>query len=384
MVLPATNVNLFVNSYKEVNGLGRYADALHRALREIPGIQASLHVVKTPEYPLMRSIKRFGIDPIAFLNTYPITWPEVPKGILHLTHRSQSTLLLRKPPQPVIITVHDIIHYQYRNDPNIRVYRHKIHEWGDDFSIRLLFRADAIVTNSEYTRQTLIDHLKMSPDKVFCTLFGLDHARFRVVTVDDDFYQRHRLDRNRRYLMHISTEEPRKNFSALLRAFARIHARYPDVHLLKVGRPLYANARIQHLALAEALKVGDAIRFVDDVRDDDLVKFYNLVHAMVLPSFVEGFGFPVLEAMACGTPVICSTGGSLPEVAADAALLFDPRDEDALVAAMERVLEDSAFAESLAQRGLAHAAAFTWARTARQTVEVYRKVLEGVQVEKTQ
>jgi len=120
-----------------------------------------------------------------------------------------------------------------------------------------------------------------------------------------------------------------------------------------------------------------AVLFPGFVSDDDLPGVYAGAQLLVMPSLYEGFGFPVLEAMACGTPVICSNVSSLPEVAGTAALQVDPRDTDALAAAMDRVLGDEALAEELRQRGLQQAARFTWAQTAQQTLAVYRSQMAG-------
>jgi glycosyltransferase involved in cell wall biosynthesis len=148
------------------------------------------------------------------------------------------------------------------------------------------------------------------------------------------------------------------------------------VRLLKVGQPEVAGERAKALRLIDELGIAEDVGFVGHV-GDDLPLFYNASDLFVFPSCYEGFGFPPLEALACGTPVICSHATSLPEVVGDAALLFDPLDEDALVGLMARALDDEGLRHACRRRGLERIRRFTWGRTAEQTIAVYRQVAQG-------
>jgi glycosyltransferase involved in cell wall biosynthesis len=145
--------------------------------------------------------------------------------------------------------------------------------------------------------------------------------------------------------------------------------------LWKVGQPEIREERTKALKLIEELDIGSSVTFIGHVGEDLLPYFYNASEIFVFPSLYEGFGFPPLEAMACGTPVICSNRTSLPEVVGEAALLFDPTDEEALTVQMERLLLDAELRESYSRRGLQHAQGFRWEVTAQQTIDVYRHVL---------
>jgi glycosyltransferase involved in cell wall biosynthesis len=160
---------------------------------------------------------------------------------------------------------------------------------------------------------------------------------------------------------------------ALLHAFARLRAGFPSLTLAIAGRPTWKFAEIPR-TLGD-LNLGAAVRFTGYVDDTDLPALYGGAAAFCFPSLYEGFGLPVLEAMACGTPVVCSNTSSLPEVAGDAALLVDPHDPAALADALARILGERALAEDLRRRGLARAAAYSWDRTAALTAAVYQKVL---------
>jgi len=369
-------VHLVVNNYEQINGLSRYARSLHHELKHIPAVGVKLVPVGVSPIPagLKRLARWLGFDLDAFFQTYPVTWPSQTRGMVHLTNRTQATLLIRKLRWPVVVTVHDIIHHQYRRDPTMHIYRHAFQAWMDALSIRVLRRADAILASSDYTRQALLKHVGLQESRVHRVYLGVDGELFKPCTVPAAFYERYSLSPQSQYILHISSGEPRKNLPTLVRAFAEVRRRHPDVKLLKVGRTLYLEAHRQLQEQITHLGLGNAVVFIEDVPDHDLVFFYNASRVFAFPSRAEGFGFPVLEAMACGTPVVCSAAGSLPEVAGEAALFADPDDVDGLARAICRVLEDEALREQLRERGRQQAAKFTWARTARETVEVYRAV----------
>jgi glycosyltransferase involved in cell wall biosynthesis len=123
-----------------------------------------------------------------------------------------------------------------------------------------------------------------------------------------------------------------------------------------------------------ALKLDNHVYFAEDPSDKELVALYNAAAMLVLPSFYEGFGLPVLEAMACGTPVVCADRGSLPEIAGDAALLVNPDDLDSLADAMEHMLDDEPLRAKMREQGFSNVARFSWERTARETLNIYKRV----------
>ena len=385
--LPGTTVSppasvrarLIVSEYEQVSGLSRYASMLYRELQRLPGVDATLVPARPPRLPdgLWGLGRRLGFDVARFLETYPVTWPDVGRAVVHLTQRSHATLLLRRTRRPVVVTVHDIIHYQYRHDPAMHIYLHPIQRWFDMAAIGALRRAAAILASSDYTRRALIEEVGVPADRVHTVHLGVDREQFRPCAVPQAFYGRYGLSAQVPYVLHISTDEPRKNLPALIQAFATVRLRHPETMLLKIGWPLYPRERERSLGQLGALGLRDAVIFIDDLPDGDLVYFYNVARLLALPSRAEGFGLPVLEAMACGLPVVCSSAASLPEVAGDAAWLVDPDDVPGLAAAIGSLLDDPSLAGRMVQAGLARAAVFSWARTARQTLEVYASVLEG-------
>jgi alpha-1,3-rhamnosyl/mannosyltransferase len=202
---------------------------------------------------------------------------------------------------------------------------------------------------------------------------GVD-ARFAPVSDEATLArvrERHRLPA--RFLLFVGIASPRKNIDRLVRAFGALSAHdRDDVHLLIAGPPGWKNAGLAS-ALA-ASPIASRIRHLGIVADEDLPALYGLAAGVVNLSSYEGFGLPALEALACGTPLVCSDRTSFPEVVGDAALLVDPDDDEATVRALATVIAGGPEVVARRQRGLERARHFTWERAARATLEIYRRV----------
>jgi glycosyltransferase involved in cell wall biosynthesis len=185
-----------------------------------------------------------------------------------------------------------------------------------------------------------------------------------------------------KWLLYVGSELPRKNLVTVLSALAKVKESHSDVWLLKVGSPGLEHFRTQTEAAVKRLGLEGSVLFMGRVPDEDLPLFYGASDLLVHPSKLEGFGFPVLEAMACGTPVVCSNSASLPEIAGDAAIFFDPTRPDEMATAIRRVLEDKALRVTMRAKGIGQAATFTWQNTAERMLELYEKLChELVRVE---
>jgi glycosyltransferase involved in cell wall biosynthesis len=265
---------------------------------------------------------------------------------------------------PLVMTVHDLL--------PLRMPEHFTHETRRhlQLSLRSLLGATHVLTNSEWTRGEVTELLGLDPALVSATPFGV-HERFMPREVDPAVL-RSRFDIGSPYVLTVGTLEPRKNLVAVVRAFERLAVARPDLRLVIVGGRGWRNEDLDAL-----LKRGhDRVHVTGFVSDDELVTLYSGAACFAFPSLAEGFGFPPLEAMACGAPVVSSNRAALPEVVGDAALTVDPTDHDALADAMGRVLDDASLAGRLRSLGLQRSATFTWARCARATLDVYRDVLE--------
>jgi glycosyltransferase involved in cell wall biosynthesis len=175
------------------------------------------------------------------------------------------------------------------------------------------------------------------------------------------------------YVLYVGALTARKNVPRLLQAYARLRTWSTTWSLVIAGARNCKSAPI--FRAVQELGLQEHVHFTAFVADEDLPALYNGADLFAFPSLYEGFGLPVMEAMACGTPVVTANTSSLPEVAGNAALLVDPYDVRAIAGAMRRVLEDGDLAQELRERGLARAAQFSWERTARATVTVYESVL---------
>jgi len=216
--------------------------------------------------------------------------------------------------------------------------------------------ARVVVADSAQTREDVIHHYGLEPSRVVVVLPGVDHARFRPAP--DRVTPPSHL---RRYFLYVGNLHPHKNLPRLFAAFSMLR---DDVDLVVAG---YRDPRYwpDLAARVRALGIEPKVKFLDFVPDEALPALYAGALAVVLPSLYEGFGLPVVEAMACGTPVVASTTGGLREAAGGAALRVDPRDEEAIAGALRRVAGDVDLRRRLAADGLAHAAEFTWETTAR-------------------
>jgi len=225
---------------------------------------------------------------------------------------------------------------------------------------RELAHADAAICVSESTRHDLLAFYDIDPSRAVTILSGLTVPDNPQPTTDNV------LPKN--YILFVSTIEPRKNLDVLLDAYARLRARgVYDGELVVVGRIGWkAEAMVKRLR-------APGVRHLDYVPPPQLASIYRNAELFVFPSIYEGFGFPLLEAMAYGVPSIAARSSSLPEIGGDAALYFDPRDSHALEIEMERVLTDAALRAQLAEAGVARAAKFRWDVAAEQTLAVLRR-----------
>ncbi len=269
-----------------------------------------------------------------------------------------------------VITIHDLSHIHYPHDTYPMMYRKLTRALSRDAA-----QAHAIVAVSECTKRDVVSRLGVPAAKVHVAHNGVS-GLFRPVTEPAllaDCRRRYALPEH--FFLHVGTLEPRKNVPRLLEAF-RLLTEAPSFRhcLVLVGGRGWRDRSIRH-ALASFPR-RDRIVLTGWVDREDLPALFSLADVFVYPSLYEGFGLPVLEAMACGTPVITSNASALPEVAGDAALLVDPNSTQEIASAMRRLVEDVGAAASLRQKGFLRARAFPWAASARRVLHVFEEVLE--------
>jgi len=227
-----------------------------------------------------------------------------------------------------------------------------------------------VMADSAATRVDLMRLFGVGAERITVVYPGVTGA-FRTFATDilDKF--RRRVMHGRPYFVHVGTLEPRKNLTRLVEAFAALKRDIGIPHALALvgGKGWMYDGLLERV---RELGLDNDVVFPGFAAPEELPLWYAAAEALVYPSLYEGFGFPVVEAMACGTPVICSNVSSLPEVAGDAAVLVDPDDVRALTNSMRRVFDDRLFRQELVRRGLERARAFTWEATALGVQEAYR------------
>ncbi len=262
-----------------------------------------------------------------------------------------------------VLVVHDLVAILYPDTmTNYNRFIHNI------FFAKSLKSADSIITMSEATKQSIIEKFGINENRINVIYEGVSKS-FRPYQPEELKSILNKYGLNKPYLLSVGTLEPRKNYPVLLRAFKRLKT---DWDLVIVGKKGW---KFQNILLTiKDLKLADRVKILGYVEDAELPFFYNGAEIFIFPSIYEGFGLPILEALACGTPVICSNSSSLPEVGGDAVIYFDLNSVEELVVKVNELLANSELKKVLIQRGLNRVKLFTWDKTAQKTWGVLKNL----------
>jgi glycosyltransferase involved in cell wall biosynthesis len=342
-----------------IGGIATYDRYLIDALRNNPH-QYTIFQSRKAERPLVDHLKTANLWTPPHHRLEPYTLPlEIARHGLDIYH-STDFIPLRWGAKRQVITVHDLsflVLPEHKDLASSRYYTAQI-EWA-------VKTADHIISNSAATKRDMIELLRVPEEKITVTPLGIgtpfrtQEVLPRVAGLPDE------------YLLFVGTLEPRKNIPLLLEAYKQVKSAPPLVLAGRTGWLYEDIVKAIHQAQAE----GFHVIWRDDIGDGELVSLYRHAQLLLMPSHYEGFGFPIVEAMACGTPVIASNISSLPEVVGDAGLLVSPSDLSAWVEAMEYGLFDPAWRAGAIARGLAQSARFTWENCAQITEQVYNQVI---------
>jgi glycosyltransferase involved in cell wall biosynthesis len=271
---------------------------------------------------------------------------------------------------PTVVTVHDISYTLYPQFFSLR----------DRLLLSTLVpftmkRATAIITVSHRTRDDLIDRYRIPPQKITVTYEGVDKRFQPLDKAEASAFLSQTYNIPPDFVLSLGNLQPRKNIPRLIQAFARLKCiQKSNLSLVIVGQALRHSSEIYRFVTDLGLE--DSVIFTGYVPDDHLPLLYNAARIFVFPSLYEGFGLPPLEAMACGTPVVCSSAGALAEVVGSAAQMFDPFDVEDITQKILQVASSQQLQTSLRERGMQTARRFSWDAMAGQTLAVYRQVID--------
>jgi len=300
---------------------------------------------------------------------YPRLVGDLKVDVTHIIDHGQAYLIGRLDPRRTVVTCHDVILLALAHGrigsalvPPVALSLLRM-------SLELMKRAAAIVADSNQTKRDLVSLVGVPAERITVIAPGLNQPFSPDPARRDTF--RRRFDLGEGPLALQLGRGFYKNLPVVLRIVHRLREGGVPVRLLRTGRPLAGEERL----LAERLGIVDAVVELRAVPDEDLPALYNAVDVLLFPSLYEGFGWPPLEAMASGTPVVCSRAGSLDEVIGGAALTSDPENVETLAWHAGSVLTDASMRAAVVARGLAHAAQFRWDHAAAQVLAVYRDVV---------
>jgi len=343
---------------REVRGIGRYVRALlPRLLEESPGLRLTL-------YPRLLDVRAVE----SYVASDPRTRGRVavlPAPLLRVARADVAWYPWNVAfPLPgrggIAVSMHDVAPLVSANARvGTRGHRRWLHRYHCTAE-----RADVFIMNSDFTAAEAHRVLGVPRERMRVALLAADDLPLEPPDPARDADALDRLGIRPPFVLAVGADEPRKNFALLERAMATVAGQHPEATLVIVG--------------ARAARTGEGApawrRTLGVVSDPDLLALYRGATCFVMPSTYEGFGLPVLEAMRHGTPVVCARSSSLPEVAGDAAVWFDPADEHALALALQAVLSDDALRARLRAAGIARAARFSWRDTARATLDAFEEV----------
>lgn len=279
---------------------------------------------------------------------------------------------------PTVVTFHDVIAETMSN----LVFTTKRSRLFWNIKCRAaIARADRLLTVSEASAHGLIKHFQIDQDRVR-VVHEAPSEIFRANEnghhLDADALRRYGVEAGDRYVLYVGGISPHKNLDTLIRAFGKVVATpsLNDVRLLLVGDYKHDVFHTCHEQLRRQImeyRLEQHVRFLGFVNDEDLRHLYSAAQSFVLPSYLEGFGLPAVEAMACGTAVAASDRGSLPEVLGKAGVLFDPKSEDSIADSLRRLLNDDSYRAELQRRSLQRAAEFSWKQSAQHTSAVFHE-----------
>jgi glycosyltransferase involved in cell wall biosynthesis len=359
---------LFVDARCLGSGIGVYATNLLAGLQSFAP-PFSTTAITGPQYesrlrPLCDGVVTVGAPIYSAREQVQIPWVARAADLLHVTH--YNVPLAHK--RPMVVSIHDLTHIL--DSTHARTFKSWI--YARPMLTYAAQHSNHVFTLSSYSRDRIVEHLGIPASKITITYVGVG-AQFQPVPRESYQELCRELGLSRRYLLFVGNLKPHKNVSTLLQAHAQVCRAGVDCDLVIVGDDPRGRGLVRREI--DKLQTSDRVRIFPTVPLDSLVNLYAGAQVLVLPSFEEGFGLPVAEAMACGTPVVCSRAASLPEVGGDAVEYFDPRSSADLAERLIQLLESPEKQARMRQMGFVQARRFTWSDCAQRHYDVYRQFL---------
>jgi glycosyltransferase involved in cell wall biosynthesis len=228
-------------------------------------------------------------------------------------------------------------------------------------------KATHIIAVSEYVKQEIIKYYNIADSKISVIYNGIDTAFHQNIHAAKS-------SRTSPVVLSVGSDHPRKNLKTTLQVISILKKTYPNVLLLKIGAPGLLSGRKELVQIINKLGLQDNIQIIDSASQEELINAYRTADALLMPSYQEGFGMPILEAMASGCPVVCSNTTSLPEIAGDAAILHDPEDSTSFANSISELFESGGIKQAFINKGLKRVKEFSWEKSAQQVHELYKNI----------
>lgn len=365
----AINCRSFLN--KEYTGIGRYTYHLIKSFSEIDLENDYLLYAKKGMFSFNKRLPRFHGDNIHLIIDRFHRGIEKTLGKFDIYHSPSPESISVNGGAKIIVTVHDLI---FKTFPQGHTQK-TVDDTEKQFE-NIRERATRIICCSNNTIKDLQKYFNVPREKIELIYQGVDKGAFYKIGPEEEaLAQRMIWNKGVRgpYILTVGTIEPRKNLENLLYAFDKLRTRKEFTgKLVVIGMRGWLTDGIE--GLIKKLELKNDVIFLGYVTDQELLYFYNKAEAFVFPSFYEGFGFPIVEAFCCGTPVVTSNVSSCPEVAQDAALLVDPYNPKDIAAAVTNIVSNPRLKKTLVEKGLKRAEDFSFKKTAQKTLNVYKEV----------
>lgn len=367
------------------SGLGRYIRNLVAELQRID---------KTNNYYILHLVKDF--DSIAYTNKNfhkvfadfkwygvdeQIKLPKLIRNLnpdlVHFPHFNVPVFYKGK----FVVTIHDLIHQHFatRDSSTLNPILHTVKKIGYKKVFSFAVKNSAkIIVPSKFVKNQLITEWRIKEDKIAVTYEGVDKKIIKIIEETEKKFFLNVTEKfkiKKPFLFYLGNAQPHKNIYKLIEAFVFLKEKYPKLSLVLSGPEHFFWEKIKKKSHIGGLSAGKAgVIFTGFISDKEMVALYQNAEAFIMPSLEEGFGLPVLEAMMCNCPVISSNEGSLPEIAKDAALYFDPRDENDMAEKITQILENKKLRKNLIEKGAKRYKEFSWEEMAMETLKIYNSL----------